>query len=344
MEELSVHHFGPHPRSVGGMASVIRVLTEHAVGADRVFAHPTWLPRSPAASAQLCTRAAVALGRLPAGTVAHVHLSEGGSFVREGALVALARRRGLAVLATLHGASFLPFAERHPQLVGAVLRRAHLLTCLHEDDRLRAQAAAPPVRCEIVPNPVVAERSFQAADQTEELVLFAGEIGLRKGADVLHRAWRLIAERRPSARCIMVGPLADFRPPAAERLQVLGPVASPELERLMQRARVIVLPARAEGMPMALTEAMAAGRPIVGTPVGAIPELASAGGMLVPVGDEAQLAARVSELLADPSLARRIGERGRRFCLATRSVEILDGRLRGLYEEARGLISAQRFR
>ena len=342
MDALNVHHFGPDPYSVGGMASVIRLLTEHAVGADRVFAQPTWLPGSPAASARISARAALALRRLPAGTVAHVHLSERGSFVREGALLAHARRRGLAVVGTLHGASFSPFAERHPQLVGAVLRRAHVLTCLHEDDRRSLRAAAPAVRCEIVPNPVVVERTPCNADRTEELVLFAGEIGLRKGADVLHRAWRLVAERRPLARCIMVGPLADFRPPAAERLDVRPPVAPAELARLMRRARVVVLPARAEGMPMVLMEAMSAGRPIVSTPVGAIPELAGAGGMLVPVEDEAQLADRVIELLADPALARRIGERGRLFCLNTRSVEVVDEHLRGLYAEAR-LLSAHRF-
>ena len=52
----------------------------------------------------------------------------------------------------------------------------------------------------------------------DELVVFAGEIGMRKGADVLHRAWRLVAQRRPHARCLMVGPVTDFAPPNTERL------------------------------------------------------------------------------------------------------------------------------
>ncbi len=85
---------------------------------------------------------------------------------------------------------------------------------------------------------------------------------------------------------------------------------------------------------MILTEAMSLGRPFVSTPVGGIPELAQDGGVLVPVGDELALADRLTELLADPELARTIGERGRRFCLQTRSIEVIDARLRNLYSVA----------
>jgi glycosyltransferase involved in cell wall biosynthesis len=85
---------------------------------------------------------------------------------------------------------------------------------------------------------------------------------------------------------------------------------------------------------MILTEAMSLGRPFVSTPVGGISELSNEGGLLVPVGDEIGLADRLTNLLADPGLARGIGERGRQFCLETRSVDVIDPRLRKLYVEA----------
>ena len=263
-----------------------------------------------------------------------MHLSERGSFLREGSLVALAQRRGLVTVATIHGASLMPFARRHPWLVSTVLRRADLVTCMDQEILELVRRSAPRVHSEIVPNPVFIDGSFLPADETDELVVFAGEIGLRKGADVLHRAWQLVAQRRPQARCLMVGPVADFTPPDTERLEVLPPAASSEMKEIMRSARVIALPSRAEGMPMALTEAMSLARPFVSTPVGGIPELAGAGGMLVPVDDELALADRLTELLADPNLARRIGERGRRFCVETRSVEVIDARLRKLYAAA----------
>ena len=271
---------------------------------------------------------------MPTGHVAHIHLSERGSFIREGALVALAHRRGLVTVATIHGASFRPFARRYPRLVSAVLRRAHLVTCLDQETLEQVRRSALRVRSEIVPNPVPVDDSFLPADETDELVVFAGEIGLRKGADVLHRAWQIVAQRRPRAGCLMVGPVTDFAPPCAERLEVRSPADPIEMQALLRQARVVTLPSRAEGMPMVLAEAMSLGRPFVSTPVGAIPELADAGGMLVAVEDEIGLADRLTELLANPDLARTIGERGRRFCLETRSVEVIDARLRELYAAA----------
>ncbi len=313
------------------MATVIRVLTEHQVGGDVVDAHPTWRPESPLVGTRLVSAAARALLGMPPGEVAHVHLSERGSLLREGALLALAHRRGLVTVATIHGASFIPFVRRQQRLVSAVLRRADLITCLDGETLDCVRASAPGVCCELVPNPVVVRGEASPADQTGELVVFAGEIGLRKGADVLRRAWPIVAERRPRARCLMVGPKTDFTPARAERLEVRDPVGPEEMQEILRRARVVALPARAEGMPMVLTEAMSLGRPFVSTPVGGIPELAEAGGVLVPVDDAPALADRLMELLADPELARTIGGRGRQLCLKTRSVEVIDARLRELY-------------
>jgi glycosyltransferase involved in cell wall biosynthesis len=329
-----VHHFGPDPTTVGGMATVIRLLTEHCVGGDVVDSHPTWRPQSPLATTRLTAAAARALLKAPAGEVAHVHLSERGSFLREGSLLALAHRRGLVTIATIHGASFAPFARRHPQLVSAVLRHADLITCLNRETLELVHLDAAGIRSELVPNPVVVDDEFSPADETDELVVFAGEIGLRKGADVLYRAWLLVAQRRPQARCLMVGPPADYAPPGTERLEVRPAVDPTEIEEILRRARVVALPARAEGMPMVLAEAMSLGRPFVSTPVGGIPELAAEGGMLIPIDDAPALADCLTELLADPGLAREIGERGKRFCLQTRSVEVIDARLRQLYAAA----------
>lgn len=86
---------------------------------------------------------------------------------------------------------------------------------------------------------------------------------------------------------------------------------------------------------MILVEAMSEGRPFVGTPVGGVPELAEAGGLLAPVGDASTLADRITELLANPEIATELGERGRRFCQETRSIKVIDSGLRDVYEYAR---------
>lgn len=338
---LVVRHFGPDPNTVGGMATVIRVFAEYGVGADIVNISPTWTPESRLATARLYGAATRALLQMRTPQVAHVHLSERGSFLREGSLVAIARRRGLITVATIHGASFVAFARRRPRLVSLVLQRAHLVICLEPGALELVKQVAPKVRSEIVPNPIYIDSHFFPADASTELVVFAGEISLRKGADVLHRAWQLVAQRRPNARCLMVGPLAGFAPPRTERLDVRQPVGPLEMENILRAARVIALPSRAEAMPMILIEAMSSGRPFVSTPVGGIPELAVQGGLLVPVDDALSLANRLTDLLAKPEFARDIGERGRRFCLETRSCSVIDKRLRELYLVAAKEVSSK---
>jgi len=329
-----VHHFGPDPASVGGMASVIRLLKEHCLGGRDVAAHTTWRPGARLASVPLALRACWRVPGLDRSDIVHVHLSEGGAFLREGAIVCLGRALGRTVVVTIHGANFLSFAARRRRLAAGVLRRVDFITCLDPKVLSVVRDLAPGTSAELLPNPVAIDDAAPGAHETDEVVLFAGEIGLRKGADVLCRAWPLVARSRPLARCIMVGPVNDFAVPSLGGLEVRDPVGEVELKRLLQTARVVVLPSRAEGMPMIIAEAMSEARPFVTTPVGGIPELAREGGVLVPVGDEFALAERLTELLTDAMLARRLGERGRRFCRETRSLEVVGAQLSQVYATA----------
>jgi glycosyltransferase involved in cell wall biosynthesis len=343
---MVVHHFGPDPATVGGIASVLRLLSDLDIGGDVVRTYPTWRPSSSPVDLRLAANAALRLLRIPTTErrhIAHFHVSERGSFLREGALATLARHRGLTTVVTIHGAEFPPFARAHRHLVSSVLGHAHAVVCLDGEALEIVRRAVPGLDARIVPNPIATQNDSAPADQTEELVVFAGEIGHRKGADVLWRAWRLVAQRRPRARCLMVGPSTDYEPPSVERLEVRRPATHADVLELLRRARVVALPARAEAMPMILAEAMSFGRPFVSTPVGGVPDMGD-GGVLVPVNDHMALAERLIELLADPQLARALGERGRRFCQQTRSVEIVDEQLRSLYSQLTGSGSARRSR
>jgi glycosyltransferase involved in cell wall biosynthesis len=82
---------------------------------------------------------------------------------------------------------------------------------------------------------------------------------------------------------------------------------------------VYVQPARAEGLPLAVLEAMAMGLPIVATSVGGIPEVLADGisGVLVPPGDPAVLAAAVLRILDDVDLATSLGEQARTAAAAS---------------------------
>lgn len=313
------------------MQSVLRVIRDHSVGAGRITVVPTWTGTSQIRNAVAVARAARVIMAADADTVVHVHLSNGGAYLRDPPLVRLARRRGLRVVVTVHGNDYAAFARAHPRIVAAALSPAGHVTCLSQEACAITTALIGGDRVSVLANPIAVDPDSPPADQTEPVVLFAGRVGLRKGVDVLVDAWREILSLGVEARCRIVGPIHDFTPPALERLTVEGPVDPDKVRALIRSARVIALPSRSEGMPMVLTEALACGRPFVATPVGGTQELAQCQDMIVPVGDAHALATALRRYLIDPSAARMTGQRGKSFCAQTRSPEVIGAQLGEIY-------------
>lgn len=332
-ERVSVaYHLGPGlDYHVGGMASVIDQLVSQNLGADVVQSIPTWwAPHAHLRSATLAAKAAAVVVRLPKETVVHVHMSAGGSFVREAALLALAKHRGMRRVVTIHGHHFAEFGRERPTVTGRVLGLANAVTVLSEQDLRVVREVAPGLLVELMPNPVDLDTQAESAAETRELVLFAGEIGARKGADVLHRAWPTVLAARPEARCIMVGPPTELKLGSLEHFEIRPSISRSAIGSLIREARVIALPSRGEALPMILAEAMAAGRPFVSTPVGGISSIAAAG-LITPVDDAAALAHALVQLLADPAEAARLGALGQQMCSDWMAPAAIDKQLRRLY-------------
>jgi glycosyltransferase involved in cell wall biosynthesis len=98
-----------------------------------------------------------------------------------------------------------------------------------------------------------------------------------------------------------------------DRVRFLGAVAAEERAAFYASCDVLVLASHAEGGPLTGLEAMAAGRAIVSTPVGAMPDRLAdgAGARFVPVGDPAALAGQLRALAADPALVARLATAAR---------------------------------
>ena len=99
------------------------------------------------------------------------------------------------------------------------------------------------------------------------------------------------------------GPLrSDLESMAAGApVRFLGEVSHARVPDLLRESRALVLCSSVEGVPNVVLEALAHARPVIATPVGAIPELVQDGvnGRLVPVGDAEALAAAMRDLLDD---------------------------------------------
>jgi glycogen synthase len=108
-----------------------------------------------------------------------------------------------------------------------------------------------------------------------------------------------------------------------------------EIFRLYREADVFVLPTWREGFPNVVIEAMAAGLPVVATPVGAIAEAIEDGksGLLVPVRDAAALEAALRRLIEDAALRHALGAAARARVESVFAFETVVARLAAIYDE-----------
>jgi glycosyltransferase involved in cell wall biosynthesis len=114
-----------------------------------------------------------------------------------------------------------------------------------------------------------------------------------------------------------------------DRVRLLGPLPNDRVRAELEQADLFLLPCviapdgDRDGIPIAITEAMATGVPVLTTPVSGIPEVVRDGdtGFLVPPGDPIALANRLRELLANPERCREAAARGRREVETTHAVD-----------------------
>jgi glycosyltransferase involved in cell wall biosynthesis len=278
--------------------------------------------------------------------VLHVNTSYHWAFLRDGLAVWMARGTGVGTVMHFRGGHFPEFAESMPPLVRraiqATLRRTDRLVALESHTRayLESIAGTAPVR--LVPN-FVRVQDLLPPDRSRRSdpleVLFVGWIIEAKGVRELLEAARML----PKLRFTLIGPqqpsfvatVRDAFDALADRVRLLEPRPREEVLALYREADVFVLPTWSEGFPNVVIEAMAAGLPVVATPVGAIPDVVRDGeeGLLVPPRDAAALVRALARLADDPSLRARLGAQARARAEACYSSEVVLGELDALWSE-----------
>ena len=146
------------------------------------------------------------------------------------------------------------------------------------------------------------------------VVATVGNMTPKKGHTYLLAAAAQVLTQYPAARFLLVGlgPLAEALKAEAGRRGLEGRFVftgfRPDAVRLVAAADVFVLSSVHEGLPIALLEAMALGKPSVVTRVGGVPEATDeTSSVLVPSQDAGALADGIGRLLASPDLRGRMG-------------------------------------
>ncbi|MCI0474725.1 MAG: glycosyltransferase, partial [Anaerolineales bacterium] len=215
-------------------------------------------------------------------------------------------------------------------VVAATLRDLQHMMDLYSAPQNKITIIPPGVNLKMF-HPIEA-RQPQAFFPDDHTVLFVGRIDPIKGIDIWFRAMALVAQENPSLRghlcaCLIGGDVDDETMPDAElaRLRALenelgiadlvtflGKRSQESLPYYYASADVVVMPSLYESFGMVALEAMACGTPVVASDVGGLSFLVrhNETGFLVPDRDPQALATCLGRSLSEPSLRKRLGERG----------------------------------
>ncbi len=245
----------------------------------------------------------------------------------EYAVVAL--KMGIPTLHTIHGFPGREFWVRR----GAFTRMAMLLEAWQEwmmlqkvrhlvaisdmvIERYRRRTRAHFYR---INNPVSPHFFEPGPDPDPNHLLLVGNVTPVKGIDVAIRAIAQLRNDFPQLQLTIVGrepdpvyaaQMRELAAPLGDAVRFLGPVSQQTIKKLLDQSLALLLTSTQEHAPMIVAEAMAAGRPVVATRVGALAGMVQPEetGYLVDVGDVDGVASALARLLEAPSRAHAFGQ------------------------------------
>ena len=251
--------------------------------------------------------------------LADIHAVSDRSLLSHAALMFGAQLAGRPAVLRIHGGDFDRVFEQagaiQSRLIRLILRSASRTIVLSEGWRSRISAIEPKAKVEVIPNPVdctAYERlSFRPIRKCRR-ILFLANLCTRKGHFDAIQALSKVAAEFPDIVLVLAG---EDRDPGTrdlldrelrklnirDRVEFVGTVSGVAKEKEIRNADVLILPSHTENMPVSLIEGMAAALPVIGTNVGAIPEMIKDGktGFVVKVRDADALARRIADLCRD---------------------------------------------
>jgi glycosyltransferase involved in cell wall biosynthesis len=273
----------------------------------------------------------------------------------------IVRAHGAPLVVSLHGSDVFVAERLAPAraLARRSLRRAGAVTACSADLARRVVAlGAPAARTRTVPYGVDVHdfaprapdpglRRRLGASPEGFLVLAFGRLVEKKGFVHLVEA----AARTGGIEVVIAGEgdlrreLEDRARALAAPVRLVGALDRATMAAALAEADVVVVPSvvdragNVDGLPNALLEGLACGRPVIASTAGGIPDVVVDGvnGVLVPAGDESALAQALRRLIREPATRERLGQEARRRAIETLSWEAAARRFEESYVQAAAL-------
>ena len=268
------------------------------------------------------------------------------------------------VVVSLRGSDVPGYDERNATLVVAhrilrpftrwIWKRASRVVPVCESLGALARETMPSLRYTVIGNGVDLDlfrpnASARGASVLPVRCLAVGRLIERKGVADLLRAWSILPRGRYRLEIAGGGPASAALQALATELGVAadvhfaGPLSRDEIAVRCQSADMFVLTPYEEAFGNVFAEAIAAGLPVVGSNIGAIPDLVENGenGILVPPGDSDAIARAIRELGDDPERRAAMATRNRARAERMLSWETAADRYLALYAELLSTTAAQ---
>ncbi|SHG98912.1 Glycosyltransferase involved in cell wall bisynthesis [Desulforamulus hydrothermalis Lam5 = DSM 18033] len=172
-----------------------------------------------------------------------------------------------------------------------------------------------------------------------QLVGTVARLAPQKGVSYFLKAASLLKDYQVNFLVVGDGPLADELKQEACELGLQGRVIfagqRDDIAEIMALLDIFVLPSVTEGLPLTILEAMAAGKPVVATRVGGVPEAIVEGktGLLVAPKDPEALAVALAELIGERDRLQRLGNNGQKYVQEKFTVQNMVEKTMTLYYE-----------
>ncbi|WP_396613403.1 glycosyltransferase family 4 protein (plasmid) [Haloferax sp. S1W] len=327
MDSISVLIVGPADRKSGGIARYIsaqlRQLDDH-LSLD-LYSTTTASTDSPLGFLRGTLDTLAGWIRFPFRArpdVVHVHTSHYFSFYLSSFYVLYsAYVWNRPVILHVHGSSFDEFVQDATGPLAwfqsVVFDAAAAVVVLSDYWKQVLSVRVAPEKLVVIPNAVATdEYDSHELGETQHLVFVSNHVERKGIVEATEAIARLYDEGVQFKTTIAgTGPLSHH----AERLaadydsvEYVGYISEDEKRALLSEGSVYLLPTHAEGLPIAILEAMAGGNTIVSTTVGSIPSVVDAkNGVLVPPGDVDALTSALETVLTDSESTRRMGDASR---------------------------------
>ena len=252
----------------------------------------------------------------------HLHVHFGGPVSTVGMLVSQAW--GYSFSLTIHGPE--EFYDVGEFYIRQKISQAKFIFCISDFCRSQLMKYSSPTdwgKFEVIRLGVLPEEFTPQRNVTNGVITLVcvGRLVAAKGQMILAQALGRLLAAGHTLRVVFVGDGPDRKAletciaerGLAEHVTFCGALSHEQTRQQLAQADIFVLPSFAEGVPVALMEAMAMEIPCISTMVAGIPELIrnNVDGILVPPSSVEELAAAIERLVLDETLRRQLGSSGR---------------------------------